>query len=54
MAEVVQLNDQDIAYLLALLRNSAQPLTTQQLVDALRRKPGQGGGDVARNRHDRG
>lgn len=32
----VQLTDNDVAYLLTLLRNSSSPLTTQQLVDALR------------------
>ena len=32
----VQLTDNDIAYLLTLLRNSSSPLTLQQLVDALR------------------
>lgn len=47
MAEPVQLNDEDIAYLLTLLRNTAQPLTTQQLIDALRRPPGRGGGESA-------
>jgi hypothetical protein len=36
----VQLTDNDIAYLLTLLRNSSSPLTTQQLVDALRTPTG--------------
>jgi len=38
----IKLNDEDVAYLLTLLRNATQPLTTQQLIDALRRQPGQG------------
>jgi len=33
----IQLNDEDLAYLLTLLRNATQPVTTQQLIDALRR-----------------
>jgi DNA-binding response OmpR family regulator len=32
----IELNDEDLAYLLTVLRNSNQPLTTQQLIDALR------------------
>ena len=32
----IQLNDEDVAYLLTLLRSASQPLTTQQLIDALR------------------
>jgi hypothetical protein len=36
----VQLTDNDIAYLLTLLRNSSSPLTLQQLVDALRTPAG--------------
>jgi hypothetical protein len=36
----VQLRDEDVAYLLTLLRNAPQPLTTQQLIDALRRHAG--------------
>lgn len=39
----IQLNDDDVTYLLTLLRNTTQPLTTQQLIDALRRQPGQPG-----------
>lgn len=34
----VRLNDEDVAYLMNLLRNAAQPVTTQQLIDALRRQ----------------
>ena len=40
MAAAIKLNDEDVAYLLTLLRNSAQPMTTQQLIDALRVKSG--------------
>jgi hypothetical protein len=36
----MNLRDEDVAYLLMLLRNSTQPLTTQQLIDALRRHAG--------------
>ena len=32
----IRLSDEDIAYLLTLLRNASQPVTTQQLIDALR------------------
>lgn len=32
----VQLSDDDVAFLLMILRNSSRPLTTAQLVDALR------------------
>jgi len=38
----ITLSDEDVAYLLTLLRNSAQPMTTQQLIDALRQQPGRG------------
>lgn len=41
MASPIQLNDEDVAYLLTLLRNATQPMTTQQLIDALRRQSGQ-------------
>jgi predicted N-acetyltransferase YhbS len=37
-SESVQLNDDDIAYVMNLLRNATQPVTTQQLMDALRRQ----------------
>lgn len=37
----VHLNDEDIAYLMNLLRNATQPVTTQQLIDALRRQSAQ-------------
>jgi hypothetical protein len=42
MAPRVKLNDEDVALLLTLLRNAVQPLTTQQLIDALRRPAGSG------------
>ena len=35
-AQLIELNDEDLAYLLTVLRNSSQPMTTQQLIDALR------------------
>jgi hypothetical protein len=34
----LQLNDEDIAYLMNVLRNATQPVTTQQLIDVLRRQ----------------
>lgn len=34
--QAIELNDEDMTYLLTILRNSTQPLTTQQLIDALR------------------
>lgn len=37
----VRLNDEDVAYLMNLLRNAAQPVATQQLIDALRRQSSQ-------------
>jgi hypothetical protein len=36
MANQVQLNDEDVTYLLTVLRNSPQPITTQHLINALR------------------
>jgi hypothetical protein len=35
-AQTIELNDEDLTYLLTVLRNSTQPMTTQQLIDALR------------------
>lgn len=35
---LIQLNDDDVAYLMNLLRNATQPISTQQLIDALRRQ----------------
>ncbi|MBA3413608.1 MAG: hypothetical protein H0U10_00075 [Chloroflexia bacterium] len=40
MSTPVKLNDEDVTYLLTLLRNASQPITTQQLIDALRRQSG--------------
>ena len=37
----VRLNEEDLTYLMNLLRNATQPVTTQQLIDVLRRQPGQ-------------
>jgi hypothetical protein len=37
----VQLNEEDVAYVMNLLRNATQPVDTQQLIDVLRRHPGQ-------------
>lgn len=36
--DAVQLNEADIAFLLNLLRNASGPLTTQELVDALKNR----------------
>jgi hypothetical protein len=36
MANPVQLKEEDVTYLLTILRNSSQPITTQQLINALR------------------
>ena len=49
-AEHVRLNEDNIAYLMNLLRNATQPVTTQQLIDALRRQSGQQPGADAANR----
>lgn len=40
MAAQIRLSDEDVAFLLTLLRNATQPMTTQQLIDALRRQTG--------------
>ena len=37
MPTTLELNDEDVAFLMTLLRNASQPVTTQQLIDALRR-----------------
>jgi hypothetical protein len=37
----VRLNDEDVAYVMNVLRNATQPVNTQQLIDVLRRHPGQ-------------
>jgi hypothetical protein len=36
MATPVQLKEEDVTYLLTILRNASQPITTQQLINALR------------------
>ena len=41
MSPQIQLNDEDVAFLLTLLRNATAPMATQQLIDALRRQAGQ-------------
>ena len=51
-AEHVRLNEDNIAYLMNLLRNATQPVTTQQLIDALRRQSGQQPAADAANRAD--
>jgi len=38
MEPEIRLNNDDITYLLTLLRNANQPLSTQQLIDAMRRQ----------------
>jgi hypothetical protein len=40
MPPAIDLNDEDAAGLLAYLRQATQPVTTQQLIDALRDVPG--------------
>ncbi len=37
----VRLNEEDVAYVMNVLRNATQPVNTQQLIDVLRRHPGQ-------------
>ena len=43
----IRLSDDDVAFLMNVLRNSSQPVTTQQLIDVLRRQSDQqrGGSD---------
>jgi hypothetical protein len=38
MPSQIRLSDEDVAFLLTVLRNASQPLTTQGLIDALRRQ----------------
>jgi len=38
----IQLTDDDVAFLLNLLRSSNLPVTTQQLIDALRERGSRG------------
>ena len=40
-AGAVRLDEEDLTYLMNVLRNASQPITTQQLIDVLRRQPGQ-------------
>jgi hypothetical protein len=37
-AATIHLSEDDVAYLMNLIRNATQPVTTQQLIDALRRQ----------------
>ena len=37
----VRLDEEDVAYVMNLLRNATQPVSTQQLIDVLRKHPGQ-------------
>ena len=48
----VHLNDEDIAYLMNVLRNATQPVTTQQLIDVLRRQSNQHHGAPATSEQD--
>jgi hypothetical protein len=34
----LQLNDEDVAFLLTLLRNATSPLSTEQMVNALKQR----------------
>jgi hypothetical protein len=38
MPSQIDLSDDDVAFLLTVLRNSSQPVTTQQLIDAVRNR----------------
>lgn len=42
----IRLSDDDVAYMMNVLRNSSQPVTTQQLIDVLRRQSDQQRGDA--------
>jgi hypothetical protein len=42
----VHLNEEDVAYLMNLLRNATQPVSTQQLIDSLRRQSNQAHGSL--------
>jgi hypothetical protein len=48
----IQLNDEDIAYLMNVLRNATQPVTTQQLIDVLRRQSSQLHGGTSSTERD--
>jgi hypothetical protein len=38
MPSQIDLSDDDVAFLLTVLRNSSQPVTTQELIDAVRNR----------------
>jgi hypothetical protein len=42
MDGAIQLTDDDIAFLINVLRSSGLPMTTQQLIDSLRERGAQG------------
>ena len=42
MTADIELSEEDVALLLTVLRNSPAPMTTQQLIDALRAQSGRG------------
>lgn len=42
MSSAIQLSEDDIAFLINVLRAAGLPLTTQQLIDALRERGAQG------------
>ena len=42
MNGAIQLTDDDIAFLINVLRSSGLPMTTQQLIDALRERGAKG------------
>jgi hypothetical protein len=38
MSSEIELSDEDIAFLLTILRNASRPTTTQDLIDVLRNR----------------
>jgi hypothetical protein len=38
MPSQIELTDEDVAFLLTFLRSSSHPLTTQELIDVLRKR----------------
>ncbi|MGH2533981.1 MAG: hypothetical protein ACRDJW_16980 [Thermomicrobiales bacterium] len=38
MPSHIELTDEDVTFLLTFLRNSSNPMTTQQLIDVLRKR----------------
>ena len=42
MAPAIRLSDEDLAYLMTVLRNATQPMTTAQLIGLLRQQTGRG------------